>query len=706
MSTAFRLALLFLVLILLAGGGIWYYLFGPNTINAADLVPADTVIFATIPNAARVVAGYETSDLKKVLETPDSKPLTDSITNLIGPKNLDLIQAFLPNLSGQSFLAVTHIDPTHLAQVGFIAGLKPKSGFGDFNAFLEKLKAAYPTLLAQGSTGAANVEGLDYQWIQGPGAPDKICVAQYRGWIITSWGEASLKDWWERLQKKASTPSLTQNNDYQKSLKRVGHDPETLLYLDYHTLMSLFQARLAQGNPSLSAYLAKKYQTVGSTAVGSDFEQGQIADHFSMLMPRAAQTEAGVSTTPCPFETLQFTSPDTRIYWAASLDWTQVWARLQDQAAQAPNLNPLFSTWTSRLLNWAQSHNLDLNRNIFGPLGKETSLQAEWSSDTLYPEVGLFVKLDKPDDFKPTINALIESVRTAYAASAVVNEINSGDQNFATLKFVNPFPISPTITESGPYLGIFLTENQAVRSFKRDASVGLLNNADFKAQIGDKRLNATQIAFVDSPQLLNRAYQTILPYLPLASMLNRSLGALLQNRTLPPNLDWLAPIDTWSFVTSSDDDGFQGYSISGAGNQGIFFAGGLGGLASYLQTFRHPAPPASSPDPTFAPAPQPPPLVTPTLAPVPTSIPVPPASGPAPNTPAPASLPPASVADTNAAQASPPSMAPSPNASTSPTNAAPDSTPAVTPSAPMDASPASAPETNAPPVAPMPTTNP
>ncbi|MDB4793663.1 hypothetical protein OAG63_01370, partial [Methylacidiphilales bacterium] len=100
MTSAIRVLLLGFVLLLLLAGGAWWYLFGPSSVLAAQLVPADTAIFLTIPNAAKVTTGYETSRLKKLVDAPEAKPLIDSITNLIGQKNADLIYAFLPNLSG------------------------------------------------------------------------------------------------------------------------------------------------------------------------------------------------------------------------------------------------------------------------------------------------------------------------------------------------------------------------------------------------------------------------------------------------------------------------------------------------------------------------------------------------------------------------------------------------------------------------------
>jgi hypothetical protein len=272
------------------------------------------------------------------------------------------------------------------------------------------------------------------------------------------------------------------------------------------------------------------------------------------------------------------------------------------------------------LQTWKQGASLDVQQNIVNALGPEFSVQAEWSPDAMYPEVGLFVKLDKPDDFKPTITAIIESVRKTYATSAVIKEINSNGQNFAALQFVQSSPISPTITEDGPYLGIFLTENQAVRSFQRDTTIGLPHNADFNRQVGDKRTGAAQVFFLDSPRLLDRAYQTAMPYLSLAGMFNKDLAAMLKGRDLPADLTWLAPMGTWSCVITPDEEGVQGYSVSGIGNQGIFLAGALGGAAGVMQTMGLLPKPAAAPGTTSVPGTPPvpsPPAPPPTQQPLP-----------------------------------------------------------------------------------------
>jgi len=616
------LALVGVLLILVLGGaaGAWWYLFGPVAVDAAELVPADTIFYATIPNAATIATSYQTSQLKQLVDSPNAKPAIDAIVNVIGQKNIDVLNAFLPNLSGQSFFAITHFDSDKLVQTGIIAGLKPKAGMGSFDAFIAKLKETWPDILKQGSTGTGNVAGVDYQWIKGPGASDKICVAQVNGWIITAWGEATLQDWIERFHKKSATPSLKQNADYQKALAGVGKDSMTLLYVNYHSVFDLLQKQIAKTNPSSSDYLAKRFGTVGGMALGTRFEDGQIVDRFSCLIPKQAQIDSGMAATPCTFETLKFTGPSTSLYWAFNANWQQYIKNLQEQPSMSPTPNPMMAAIAPALQAWAKAAGVDLQHNIIDALGDEVSLQVEWEENQTYPEVGLLVKIAKPDDFKPALAAFIEAVRQTYLNSAVMTELNAKGETLAALTFIQAAPITPTVTETvsatEPYFGIFTTKALAVKAFTREESATLTSNSNFKSQIGDKRNGASQLMFVDTPHLLDHAYRTAVPYLSLASMFNKDLAAMLQGKQLPPDLTWLAPIGTWSFVMTPDAESIRGYSISGIGNQGILMAFGVGGAFAAAQSMGvipkmtgAPKTPATSGTPAPTPAPVPAPTV-------------------------------------------------------------------------------------------------
>lgn len=622
-----RLALVLALLLLLAVLGAAWYFFGTNGRAAAELVPGDSLAFALIPNGAVLGTGYETSRVKQLIEAPEAKPLLDSITRLIGDRNLALLRVLGPDFSGQLFLAVTHVDPAHPAETGFIAGMHPKPGLDHFDQFVQQVSAAYPDLAKETKTGRDTLLGVDYQWIQSANQPGRLCVARYRGWIVTTWGEAALQDWLERMQGKPATPSLADNADFTKSRDRVG-SAQTLLYLNYAQFINLLTAQMGTMNPALGGALKQQLTGIGGLAIGTSFQNGEIADHFSLLEPKQKQLATGMAAQPCPFETLKFTGPDTRFYFGTSVNWPQAWKNLQAQLAS----NPPAQGMVNELTALAQAGNIDVEKNVINALGSEYSLQLEWPADSLYPELGVLVKVDKPDDFKPAVAALIDYTRREFATSAVINEMESDGHHFATLKMVQPMPVSPTITEDGPYFGFFLNETQAVRALARDESRGLLHNDDFNRQIGAQRDGASQLIFLDAPKLLDQAYRTALPYVSMGAMMNPQLAALVQGNQLPANLAWLAPMDTWSLVVRSDDDGLTGYSISGVGNQGIFMAGALGGSVMLLEQsglLPHAAAPPVTPAPLPSPTGVPPaggvmPAPAPVVAPVPPSPPVPP----------------------------------------------------------------------------------
>ena len=80
----------FLFLVVAGAAGVWWYLFGPNEIDSAELVPGNTIAFASIPNGAMIVEALQTSQAKQLLDSPNIKPLHDYAVDMIGKKNVDL----------------------------------------------------------------------------------------------------------------------------------------------------------------------------------------------------------------------------------------------------------------------------------------------------------------------------------------------------------------------------------------------------------------------------------------------------------------------------------------------------------------------------------------------------------------------------------------------------------------------------------------
>jgi hypothetical protein len=504
---------------------------------------------------------------------------------------------------------------------------------------------------------------VNYQWIRPPGAAQKICVAQVGGWIITTWGQAPLQDWLERYQKKSSSPSLADNADYQKSLGRISPDPMTIIYVNTRVFLEAETKLIAKTNTQEAEYFRKKIGGLGGIAIGSRFEDGNIVDRISALADHQAMLDSGVGATPCAFETLGLTGPNTLLYWASSLDLASYWKNLMDQlnTIKPPNgSNPL-----DAVNGWAASKGIDFQRNIVDAIGHEASFQLDWGHDAQYPEVGLIFKLAKPDDFQPTIKAILDAAHQATATTAEIKETKTGDQTFASLAFIQHYPVTPTITTNGPYFGVFLTLNQAVNAFTRTPDNTLDHLTGFKSQLGDKRSGASQLIYVDSPELVDHTYRTVLPMISLASMFNADLANMLKGVNLPDDAKWLAPIGAWSAVTTPDADGLKGYSVSGIGNQGIFIVGTLGITSVALERLgmmmKQPGlipgfGQGQAPSPIAPPVPAPGPT-SPTPAPAPDATMAPPAPTPAPAPTPDAAAPQPPSADTNAtppAQPAPP----------------------------------------------------
>jgi hypothetical protein len=556
-------------------GSAWWYFFGPNPVTAADLVPGDTLVLLAIPNGTALAAGYPGSHLHNLISSPNAQPALGAVGAALGPRNLDLLEAFAPNLSGQSFVAVTPAPAG--GHLGVIAAFRPKPGLGNFDAFVSKLRADYPDFLNEVAVGSGEVDGVAYQSLQHSATGDKVCVAQLGGWVVTTWGEAPLADWIARYRGETPSPSLAQNPDYQKVRARIGRDADALVYLDGRgAAAALNQLLPGAPRPALDNLPA------GAVGIGSRFQDGDIVDRYALLGAKPPQ--------PCAFETLKFTGPDTRLYWARTIDWS-TWA----------NPDPKVDSLAGRLKSWGESHGIDWQKNVIDALGGEFSLQGEWTDDADWPEAGIFVKLSNPDAFKPVIQAIIDTVRTTYGQQGYIGEFASEDQHFATFKMTNGFPAHPTVTEGGDYFGLFTNDNFALHSYQRDTVGTIDHNDDFGRLIGDRRSGASEVVFLNAAPVLNRAYQKALPYVPMAAMISPSLAARLQSVQLPPDLSWLMPMGSWGLVTTPTPEGQFSVSESGIGNQGILF-GSLISAGSYLFTRHSPEPPESAPAPVTTPA--------------------------------------------------------------------------------------------------------
>ena len=229
------------------------------------------------------------------------------------------------------------------------------------------------------------------------------------------------------------------------------------------------------------------------------------------------------------------------------------------------------------------------------------------NDDTTYPEIGIFVKKStSPEtDFKPAITAIIEAAlpQKAYTInSAVVTELNyqrPGFRRARSLSSRRPSCYRYHHRDRPVFRHLFLGEPG--RAFllpgcRFDPSC--LTTPISAVRSGTKRNGASQIGFVDTPHPgLDRAlsHRDALPVDRFCPCLTRTSPPLAPGQEPAARSDLARPPWAPGRISSltPDNEGLQGYSVSGIGNQGILMAfAGAGGytVAQRMGTMEVPNP--------------------------------------------------------------------------------------------------------------------
>ena len=334
------LGIAFLLLLAALGGGAWWYLFGTNEIESAELVPANTIFFASIPNAATLLEGYQTSQAKTLLESPNLQSAARLAREPARAKKCrPASRDFAPNLSGQSFLAVTHFDYDHPEKVGLIAAMKPKAGLGDFGTFVEKIKAAWPDVIKQGKTGTGTRGRRRV-----PVDPGPRRAGQRFAWRRSTAGSSRpgarprCRIGSSGTRAGPAPPVSRRIINYVKAIGSVGDAPMTLLYINYHLVIDILQqadARRRIRSRAITWRRSSRPSAARRWARG--LRSGEIVDRFSLIFPASRRrSRLAWASGRVAFDTLKFTGPDTRFYWASTINWKQYAKNLRDQGDARP----------------------------------------------------------------------------------------------------------------------------------------------------------------------------------------------------------------------------------------------------------------------------------------------------------------------------------------------------------------------------------
>jgi len=377
MTSAIRLALIAFALVSPPRLRHLVYLYGPNKISAAELVPSDTVASPpsrTPPSSPPV---YQTSHLKELVDSPNAKPLADAISQWLGQEK----SRPAPRLRPQSQRPVVHRHHPHRShrslQDRASSPPQTQTGLRRFRRLRRQAEGRLSRCPRPRHFGRRTGRGPRLPMAPGPPGQQQVLrrprprLDRHR-----AWGEDALRDWWERYQKKASTRASSRT---PTTKNRSTASEKTRKRFSISTATRFLRWRSSTGRQSIPPRPISPKN--GSPSAPSRSHELRAGRHRRPFLGPDASHRFRFRHHSLRLRHAQVHRTRHPLLLGSNVNWNQVWKNLQEQPDAAPP-GPPNGNLAAQLQDWAQSESLDIQHNIIDPLGGEATIQAEWGSDT------------------------------------------------------------------------------------------------------------------------------------------------------------------------------------------------------------------------------------------------------------------------------------------------------------------------------------
>lgn len=355
------LLILVAVAVLATVSAIWV-LSKTGITNAAVLVPADTVVLASLTDLPRTAYRWPKSSLAKIGAEPEmkaflEKPLAHLMKQKGGDEAASILMALKP---GRIFFAAREVTP---AGASGLIGVQYWGGAGQFDSAVNRLRSE----LAEGTAPAATVEDYQGTPISGTthGEGLSIYSASHGNWGFISNSPAVIRDALDRAAGRLDSGALVDDPRYQTVLKRLPADSDALVFVDpraiLDTLLAVGETMQARPDPQQVDQLRK------AEAIGAAFKIDGPNMRDAVFILRQNPPDIGNLNHAA----IQFAPPETTAYFDFIVNLGGV-----DAILSAAGLAPLIS---------AQSGGPGIGATISEAFGPEVSISALWPMDQMRP---------------------------------------------------------------------------------------------------------------------------------------------------------------------------------------------------------------------------------------------------------------------------------------------------------------------------------
>ena len=472
--------------------------------RAAELVPAETVLFAQIPDTLTSTRRFTKTALWDIFQEPE---MQEAFGHGAGIEDWREFARVLPR---EGFAAITSIDG---AIPKFVAGFAFSGRQKDAEAIAAKWRAA---LRQKWPAGKADLTTYGEREIETFTDKDFVIAEVFcDGWYFIADDLELLKRTIDRLDGKLAETSLAASDFYKQAIAPLPTAPDALVVAQTATMIervaSLMVAAGQENDPKEFDEL-RKMKAISATM---KFDGANCRDSIFVLRP------GGESEAPLARNALALSSPATLLYYAMKLPAT---LEFSEQSAPMLSLLPGWDAMDAKLA--AKNLTLGDLPKAFGP---EFGSLIEWAQDA--ETASVLAALDVRDSEKAA--AFVDVLTGGNVADLAWTKTQHGDATFFTAGLGE---FTPTIALTGKFVLIGLSAEAVTKGLAQlQSGAGRLDSTPaFTSASGAVTAPTSGFGYIDLRTLFERGYGPLKSLLGVSLAFTSEAGQYLDAGKLPP----------------------------------------------------------------------------------------------------------------------------------------------------------------------------
>jgi hypothetical protein len=559
---------------------------------AADLAPAETVLFIEAPDVSRTATRWKATSLHQIGEEPQMKEFTSQWDNFVAQNGVarDVFGVFGEVQKADPaglFLAVTNVDATGAKLVG---GFPYRGRKGDVETVVAKLRERIVKAYPAAKSEISEYEGVAVETLKDP----KFTAAMaYRdNWFFFATDTDLLLKTLSRYAKKPNAPSSLAKDPAWSSVAAEGGDPDLRVWARW----SFFKDKLA----ALGAMSGQPIPQIEDPNPVQSITYTWKLDGLLMRDRIFFQTAKPVHTVPYANRLIGTTNPATYAYLGLSM------VALADYTKGL--IQALGSLGLSKAANEALAPKGVKLEDVFTTFGPEIAMTSAWEAGSItLPD--FFAAIEVKDKVKA--KSFAEFLADQMKGTGELAVTTQGETT--TWTSTNDVPIlKPSMALNGQHLMFGLNPTALNAGMKQLAEKGpnlaTQPGSPYPAALKTVVPPMAMVLYIDAKTLFERLYDKIKPIVAFSLVGDPEAGKYFDAAKIPPPetiSKHLAPM----IVSYGAENG--GWVLEGTGSIGLISTYMLAlpaAFVSFPQAGPVPSavPPNSPANPAPAPAPAPP----------------------------------------------------------------------------------------------------